>query len=315
VHVLTSVDRETIAELRARDEFFWLDLVSPSEGDVALLGELLRLHPVAQEDSREFGQDPKLDTYDEHVLLVFYTAKPVDVSERCVEPVEVHVHISGAWVLTVRRVGVPPLERLHELLVPADTQEEDYLVYRILDGLADGFYPAIELIEERVDALEGEVLARVRGEQLERIYRLKQEVHDLQRKVSAQSERFPQGSDAILALPGLSRGSKPYLEDVADHLRQVSGELTRQRDDLMALTTTYFNASANRLTARANLLTVAATFFLVWTLVTSFFGQNFGWLVDNISTRTDFLLFGVVGLAVPTLLLAALFWWKRHDWF
>jgi magnesium transporter len=315
VHVLTSVERETIAELRARDEFFWLDLVSPSEGDVALLGELLHLHPVALEDTREFGQDPKLDAYEEHVLLVFYTAKPVDVSERCVEPIEVHVHISGGWVLTVRREEFPPLDHLHELLVPADTAVEDYLVYRILDGLADGFYPAIDLIEQRVDALEGEVLTRARGVQLERIYRLKQEVHDLERKVSAQSERFPAGSDAILALPGLSRGSKPYLEDVADHLRQVGGELGRQRDDLMTLTTTYFNASANRLTARATWLTVAATFFLVWTLVTSFFGQNFGWLVDNISTRSDFLLFGVGGLAVPTVLLAALFWWKRHDWF
>jgi magnesium transporter len=150
---------------------------------------------------------------------------------------------------------------------------------------------------------------------MERIYRLKQEVHDLERKVSTQAERFPQGSDAILALPGLTRGSKAYLEDVADHLRQVTGELTRQREDLMALTSTYFNASAHRLTAIATWLTVAATFFLVWSLVTSFFGQNFGWLVDNISSRGDFLLFGVGGLALPTILLCAFFWWKRHDWF
>jgi magnesium transporter len=315
VHVLTSVDREAIAAQRARDEFFWLDLVSPSERDIALLGELLGLHPVALEDTREFGQDPKLDTYEGHVLLVFYTARPVNIGERCVEPVEVHVHISGGFVLTVRREDFPPLDHLHELLVPAETKVEDYLVYRILDGLADGFYPAIDLIEERVDALEGEVLARARGQQLERIYRLKQEVHDLERKVATQSERFPEGSDAILALPGLTRGSKAYLEDVADHLRQVSGELTRQREDLMALTSTYFNASANRLTGIATWLTVAATFFLVWSLVTSFFGQNFGWLVDNISTRGDFLLFGVGGLALPTILLGAFFWWKRHDWF
>jgi magnesium transporter len=315
VHVLTSVDRETIAALRGRDEFFWLDLVSPTDGDVGLLGELLGLHPVALEDTREFGQDPKLDSYEEHVLLVFFTAKPVNVGERCVEPVEVHVHISGGFVLTVRRDSFPPLEDLHEMLVPEDATMEDYLVYRILDALADGFYPAIDLIEGRVDALEGEVLARARGHQLERIYRLKQEVHDLERKVTAQADRFPAGRDAIIALPGLTRGSKAYLEDIADHLRQVSGELTRQREDLMTLTSTYFNASANRLTALATWLTVAATVFLVWTLVTSFFGQNFGWLVDNISTREDFLLFGVGGLLVPTLLLLALFWWKRHDWF
>jgi magnesium transporter len=65
----------------------------------------------------------------------------------------------------------------------------------------------------------------------------------------------------------------------------------------------------------ATRLTVMGTFFLVWTLVTGFFGQNFGWLVDNISTRRDFLIFGVGGLTVPTLALAVLFVAKRRDWF
>ena len=57
----------------------------------------------------------------------------------------------------------------------------------------------------------------------------------------------------------------------------------------MALTATYFNANANRLNAMATRLTIGGTLFLVWTLVTGFFGQNFGWLVENIDTRHDFL--------------------------
>jgi magnesium transporter len=60
---------------------------------------------------------------------------------------------------------------------------------------------------------------------------------------------------------------------------------------------------------------VVATFFVVWTLITGFFGQNFGWLVDNIDSQGDFLAFGVGGLVVPTLILATVLWIKRHDWF
>ena len=41
--------------------------------------------------------------------------------------------------------------------------------------------------------------------------------------------------------------------------------------------------------------------FVLWTLVTGFFGQNFGWLVNNIDTKTDFLIFGVGGLVDPDL--------------
>lgn len=312
MRVLTAVDRDAIAELHARDEFFWLDLVAPGSDELELAGELLGLHPVALEDTLRFGQQPKLDRYEDHVMLVFFTAR---TAGEAVEPVEVHVYISGSFLITIRRDPGLGLEDLHDVLVPAGTEEEDYLVYRVLNALAEGFYPVIDAIEARVDALEGEVLARARREHLTGIYRLKQDVHALYRRASAQADRFRAGTATILDLPGLRRGSRPYLNDVSDHLDQVSGELDRQAEDLNALTSTYFNANANRLTAIATRLTVVATFFLVWTLVTGFFGQNFGWLVDNISTQRDFLLLEAAALAVPTVVLAAVFWLKRHDWF
>ena len=130
-----------------------------------------------------------------------------------------------------------------------------------------------------------------------------------------QRDRFTTGTDAILDLPGLARGAREYLRDVGDHLVQIAGELHRQQEDLTALTATYFNANANRLNAVATRLTIGGTFFLIWTLVTGFFGQNFGWLVRNIDTRHDFLVYGVGALVVPTVIVGTLFWVKRKDWF
>jgi magnesium transporter len=207
------------------------------------------------------------------------------------------------------------LDELHESLQPESTREEEILVYRILDGLTDAFYPVIDRIEEEVDALEAVVLSRPRREYLSRIYRLKQAVHALQRLVAVQKEQFQHSSDAILALAGLSHGSRPYLRDVGDHLMQVAGELQRQIDDLLALTATYFNANSDRLNAVATRLTIGTTLFVAWTLVTGFFGQNFGWLVDHIKSREAFFGFGVGGLVVPTVVLLTLFYVKRDDWF
>ncbi len=102
---------------------------------------------------------------------------------------------------------------------------------------------------------------------------------------------------------------------MGDHLAQVTGEFQRQNEDLMALAQTYFNANADRLNAVATRLTLMGTLFLTWTLVTGFFGQNFGWLVSGVSTRTDFLVFGIGGLLLPTIALGVLFWVKRRDWF
>jgi magnesium transporter len=316
VEVLTAVDRDKIAALRERDEFFWLDLKEPSDADLDALHGPLGLHPLALEDTREWHQRPKLDRYDEHVLLVFYSGRACPVEdERDFAPVEVHIYVSGGYIFTARHEECIALDHLHEVLMPEKAEAEEYLVYRILDALTDAFYPVIDAVEARVDALEREVLARARHAHLGGIYRLKQEVHDLQRRVTPQRDLFQAtGADVIGSLPGLSHGSRMYLSDVADHLVQVAGELTRQNEDLAALTSTYFNANANRLNLTAARLSVVGTLFVAWTLVTGFFGQNFGWLVRSISSARDFVAYGIGGLLIPTIVLGIYFWRRREDW-
>ena len=109
--VLTTVDEARCEALRGRDEFFWADLESPSDADIAALGSRLGLHPLALEDTREFLQPPKLDHYGDHVLLVFYAATSCD-DERLFAPLEVHVYIAGGFVLTVHREPCPELAAL-----------------------------------------------------------------------------------------------------------------------------------------------------------------------------------------------------------
>jgi magnesium transporter len=313
MEVLTEVDRPRIAALRERDEFFWLDLRAPSDQDLVAVGQLLELHELAMEDTREFGQRPKLDRYPGAVLLVYYSAR-VAPGGGVIEPVEVHLHVSGGFLFTARQGACDELDRLHDTLVPEGAEAEDYIVYRVLDGLTDALYPVVDHLEGRIDAIEEAVLAAPDRSQLSAIYRLKQEVQSLLRRLVPQRDQFSSATDAIAELPGLTRGKREYLRDVGDHLAQVTGELYRQTDDLAALTSTYFNANANRLNRLATRLTVLATFFLIWTLVTSFFGQNFGWLVRHIDSLEAFLIYDGIGLVIPTVAAAIYFWRRRSEW-
>jgi magnesium transporter len=305
--VLTAVEPDRIASDLEAGHKFWLDLVDPPDDEVDRVGELLGLHPIATEDTREFGQRPKVDVYDDHVLLVFYTAR---LDNGSVEPIEVHVYVASGFLITARRGRCNILDDLRERV----EEIYEHPVYEILDTLTDAFYPVIEGLEEQVDALEAQVLTRPRREQLTAIYRLLQEVRMVGRVASVQRDQFEAASDDVGRLVELEDTGE-YLRDIGDHLAQIAGELHRQSDDLSALTQTYFNANADRLTATATRLTVVGTLFVLWTLVTGFFGQNFGWLVEHVSSGSDFLIFGVGSLVIPTVILLTLFWIKRRDWF
>ena len=310
MEVLTSVDAERIRALRAGDSFFWLDLLHPAHDDLERLSDVLDLHPAAVEDSREWDQLPKLDDYRDHVLMVFFSAEVADGATR---PIEVHIYVSGSWIVTVRR-SETRLDGLHEWLSRDESWDEGQVLYHVLDALADGWDPVINEIDRRVDIVEAAVLDRPREGQLKTIYRLKQEVGELSRRATPQREIFPEGIDMVHRLPGFDRGDREWLRDVDAHVDSIASDLRRLTGDLSALTDTFFNANANRLNRTATLVAIGSLFFLIWTLVTGFFGQNFRWLVENVDTERDVLMFGVGGMLVPAILLALVLWFKRDDW-
>lgn len=294
----------------SRETFFWLDLTGPTESDLHVPESLLDLHPAAIEDTREWNQIPKLDDYGTHVMLVFFSAR---ATREQLEPVECHVYVSGQFILTLRRCP-GPLDELHAILEHCEAQTEDETLYHVLDALANGWDPVIRSLDAQVDAVESRVLDRPRSEHLSTIYRLKQDTAAMRRLVTPQRGLLPGAIESIHALPGLTRGSKEWLRDVTTHMDSIDIDLSRSVDDLLALTSTFFNASAYRLNRLATLIAVGSVFFLVWTLVTSFFGQNFGWLVGAVDSRQDFFVYGIGGLVLPTMIIALVFYRRRKDW-
>ncbi len=145
--VLSELDDDRLGGLLREDRFFWLDLTDPGPEALEALGERFGLRPAAVEDSREWGQLPKVDRYGDHLLLVFFTA---DTLEPVSEPREVHVYLSGGWMVTVRRSSTP-LDALCDTMRDSDpdSEDEDLIVYRLLDALAYGWDPVVKGLDDR----------------------------------------------------------------------------------------------------------------------------------------------------------------------
>jgi magnesium transporter len=305
--VLTELERDRIAELLARDEFFWLDLHSPSPEDLQQLGDMLQLHPVAREALAEFPQRPRLDPYETYVVLVFYGVG--GEGRDPLEPIEGHILVSGSYVVTVHRESYPELERLRDHF-SRGVQEgsEEFIVYKILDALADSFFPALASVDDEIDILEDAIVTHADEQQLQRIFQLKRELVMLRRIATPQRDLLARTIDEINELPGFEADTRNYFRDVYDHMIRVSDLIDSYRDLLTGALDVYLSTVSNRVNQVVKRLTVVATIFLPLTFITGFFGQNFGWLVQHIDTLGDFILFGIGSLVVCVALLLTVFW-------
>jgi magnesium transporter len=307
VRLLESIDREAIAGLLARDEYFWLDLTDPDEDDVTALGEVFSFHPLALEDMRKRRQRPKLDDFGDYMFLVYYGAGEGRGGEIALE--EVHAFLSGGYIVTAHQGACVALEEAHERLKAQTPRSEQFVVYRVLDGLTDTFFPVLDDLDDRLERLDGEIFDRPQPSQLEEIVSLRRQLVELRRVVTPQRDLLARGVDDILEIPGLEADSRNYFRDVYDHAIRISDQIDSYRDLLAGTRDAYLSVVSNRLNQITKQLTVVATIFLPLSFLVGFFGQNFRWLVVNIDSEADFIVLGLGSLVLSVIGL--LFWFRR----
>ncbi|MGZ4371479.1 MAG: CorA family divalent cation transporter, partial [Gaiellaceae bacterium] len=145
---------EKVAELLASGGFFWLDLEQPDQDDFSVLREVFGFHPLAVEDSEHFDQWAKIEDYDDFVFLVVYGASPDD--DRLVE---VHCFYSERFLVTVHQDDCPAFAEIRRRYQKREESIDrpSLLLYRIVDGLVDSFFPILADFDDRIDELENAI--------------------------------------------------------------------------------------------------------------------------------------------------------------
>ena len=302
--------RETAEALLARERFFWLDLDKPNPDDFEILREVFKFHPLAIEDSEHFGQRAKIDDYDDFVFLVLYGAAPDD--DRLVE---VHCFYSERFLVTVHRDDCPAFAEIRERYAKRKKPIErpSLLLYRIIDGLVDSFFPILADFDDRIDELEDSIFAHADDTQLQEIFQMKRLLVGMRKAITPQRDTFASLMGGVAELPGLAEEDERYFRDVYDHLIRISDLIDSYRDLLTGAMDVYLSTVSNRLNAVMKQLAVIATIFLPLSFITGFWGQNFGWMVRHIASSPVFFALGV-GTQIAAVLMLLVFF-KRRNWF
>jgi magnesium transporter len=297
-----------VAQLVEAEQPFWLDIEDPADDVIDQLATLLGLHPLAVEDSKQFGQRAKLQVYGNGAMLVGF-----GLDEQLREPVEVHCYYTTGFLVTLRRAASPALDGLRRAgsARPQPGSDPIRALYPVISSLYTQFSALALRLDERLDALEQRVLREADDEELAEITAIRSRAATIRRLVTPGRDlaaRMP----LILSLPGTTGETQLYAEDISDQLQQVVTGLTAIEERCIALLALHASLSSKHLAAVSRRLAAVATIFLPISFLAGFWGQNFNVLTGNIEKGWPAFLILGVGLSAACAGVTVLILGRRN---
>jgi len=252
----------------------WLDFESTDHDELCALEPLFGFHPLALEDTQNPETRPKIEEY-ESFLFVVTRGVNHNPGEAALDLTPLFAFLNRRVIVTVHprpmRGITTAIERLRkhpELL----REGPDRLLHHLLDQVVDHYFPIVDELEDRIEALEDAVFARPRPGLLEQIFDARKQVVLLRRSLGPLREVV---ANLMSGVPYIDAELRPFFRDVYDHVLRILDDLETNRDILTGLLESYLSQVSNRINEVMKRLTVLAAIGLPFTVVSGYFGMNF----------------------------------------
>jgi magnesium transporter len=299
-----------LARFRTSKTITWIDV--QGLGNPSMLEEvaaLFSIHPLALADVANVPQRPKVEPYDENVVIITRMVRMP--TPPALDMQQLSIVLGPHYVITFQEHYGDVLEPVREHLRLGATirhSGSDHLAYAILDAVIDGYYPVLETLGDHFEEFEDEIITRPSADALRRIHSLKRELLALRRGI------WPQ-RDAINSLirdelPLITPSVQIYLRDCYDHIVQLADVVENYRDLASSLMDMYLSSVSNRLNEIMKMLTLIATIFIPLTFIVGIYGMNFEYMPE-LRYRWAYPLVWLVMLAATAGLLL---YFRHRGW-
>ncbi|PZO44840.1 MAG: magnesium and cobalt transport protein CorA [Shackletoniella antarctica] len=320
VHTAT-IDHPMECEVLGRPKSVtWLDARGlGSETTLLQIGQTFDLHPLMLEDIVNVPHRPKVDFYDDKILIIMQMVQPKKTGSG-VGSEQVSFVMGNGFLVTFQEEPEwdsfnPVRDRIRRGTGTIRTQGSDYLAYALLDTIVDSFFPVLEAIGETLEDLEEEVVANPTNATIKKIHRMRRALMKLRRHIWPQRSvinSLIRDSDELI-----SQEVRVYLQDVYDHIVQVVDIIENYREIASSLMDVYLSSINNRMNEVMKLLTVISSIFIPLTFIAGVYGMNFNTERSPFNMpELDWYWGYVLCLAVMAVIAAAqiyLFW--KRGWF
>lgn len=306
----------SIEELReARQDpnaVVWLDLLDPSDEDLARVEHGFQLHPLAIEDATHEHQRPKVDEYENFFFVVFYTAH-YDQNKGQIDVQEIDMFLGRNYLVTVHEHPLSELDEVEQRWTRNAKQLTwgiGVLLYSLLDTIVDNYFPIVDSLVDHADDLEDRLYAgRTRNSHITL------QILDLKKQFTRMRRIATPERDVLNVLtnrdnPLFDEHVLIYFRDIYDHITRLADTVDIYRDQLSSTMDANLAIVSNDLNKVMRTLTGASIILMADALIAGIYGMNF----KNIpELELPWGYFACLGLMFALSVLLVLYF-KRLKW-
>jgi len=261
-------------KVRGQGQFVWIGLYEPDEKLLREVQSEFHLHDLAVEDALRAHQRPKLEEYGEDLFIVVRTGQ---LDGETIELGETHFFVGVNYLVSVRHGASLPYTEVRARCehTPALLKKgTGFVLYALLDFIVDNYFPILESLEERVEALETEVFEEpMNRDTTMRTYHLKRDLLRLKRGVSPLIDVCTRLERYDLAL--IHKEVRPYFRDVQDHAMRINERIDTMREMLSSVLEANLSLMSVNQNEVMKKLAAWAAVLGAPTLLASIWGMNF----------------------------------------
>ncbi|MDM5339126.1 magnesium/cobalt transporter CorA [Fictibacillus enclensis] len=261
--------------LKNPENLLWIDIYDLQNRELYEIAKLFDFHPLAVEDCLHDSPRAKMDDYEDYKFFVFHALRYNEESDNEITTLELNVFVGPNYVVTIHKHKLKWLGQMDAICSRHTKYMKngaDLLLYALIDGITDEYFPILDRIGIRIDELEDEIYDEgVRGV-TEEFLALKRTIILIRRVILPQRRIF-------LTVDGnwkfdIREDNRPFYTDLIDHLERIVDSTETFRDLVNSALDTYYSIINAKSSEKLNVLTLISTIMLPLTFVTGFFGMN-----------------------------------------
>lgn len=273
------VEHEDVQAARAAPGTTWVTVEAADRTGLETVREAFGIHPLSVEDVQH-GVRPKTEEFADHTFVLLAAARlrrGESTFEEELADAALGVFVGPDWLVTVTTGEPDPVPGVRERVAADDRRAyergADFLAYRVVDAVVDGYFALLDDLEDRIETIEDAVAEDPDRETLQEINAARREL------LSARKLLWPTREAVGVLARGdpevVARETEKYFRDAHDHLVQQVDLVQTYRDLVTGARDIYLTVLSTSTNEVMRVLTVVATVVLPMTLVVGLFGMNF----------------------------------------